>query len=285
MLVEWLAHDILYRLILIQGEISNLEPLRIGAGKVQDPAALSDLKVMTIFRNGRHEPYIPGSSLKGVFRSTAEKIARTYGLRVCNISPRTICGSIYKKDLEKAIKNNDRAGLLKIVNDFCIVCKLFGSAGYKSHIDFGDGFVIGPYIISSKTGIAINRRTGAVARRALYTVEYVEPGAKFSLTISATNIPNYAIGLLAYIIDYINMGLVKIGGFKTRGFGTVKIDIKEISISGSHGIINSKLVALDEYDTEVHVEGGNKLTDPERIKKFLEDVKKAWDQFVKRAKG
>jgi len=285
MLVEWLAHDILYRLILIQGEISNLEPLRIGAGKAQDPAALSDLKVMTIFRNGRHEPYIPGSSLKGVFRSTAEKIARTYGLRVCDISPGTICGSIYKKDLEKAIKNNDRAGLLKIVNDFCIVCKLFGSASYKSHIDFGDGFVIGPYIISSKTGIAINRRTGAAARGALYTVEYVEPGAKFSLMISATNIPNYAIGLLAYIIDYINMGLVKIGGFKTRGFGTVKIDIKEISISGSHGIINSKLVALDEYDTEVHVEGENKLTDPERIKKFLEDAKKAWDQFVKRAKG
>ncbi|MCS7138274.1 MAG: CRISPR-associated RAMP protein, partial [Candidatus Caldarchaeum sp.] len=45
---------------------------------------------------------------------------------------------------------------------------------------------------------------------------------KFSLTLR--NLPNYALGLIASVLEMIRMGEVRIGGFKTRGFGKVGVE-------------------------------------------------------------
>ncbi len=284
-MVEWVVHDTIFRDIMIVGEIVNKEPIRIGRGKTLDPTALTDLKVLTIIRNGKVEPYIPGSSLKGVFRSTAESIARIHTIPVCEISPTKICGGLRKKDLERAMKENNRGKLIEIVNSFCIICKIFGSASYKSHVDFYDAYVQGPFKLSVKTGIAINRRTGAVVPRALYNVEYVEPGARFGFMLTATNLPNYALGLISHVIDYINAGIVKIGGFKSRGFGAVNININKIVINGPMGIVNGKLVALDENDTEIGLNVSGTISSPQQIRDFLNAVKKAWENYVAKVKS
>ena len=43
-----------------------------------------DMTPVLTFRNGRQEPFLPGSSLKGVFRSHVEKI-------VASLKPRVVC--------------------------------------------------------------------------------------------------------------------------------------------------------------------------------------------------
>ncbi|RLI75665.1 CRISPR-associated RAMP protein, partial [Archaeoglobales archaeon] len=98
---------------------------------------------------------------------------------------------------------------------------------------------------------AIDRRTGAVYRGALYQVEFVEPGARFRFFIRATNLPNYSIGLLAKILRMINEGWVRLGGFKTRGFGKVKVENLSLKVRGE--IDGYNLKAIDEFDEQVNL--------------------------------
>jgi CRISPR/Cas system CSM-associated protein Csm3 (group 7 of RAMP superfamily) len=67
----------LIRQAIIQADVENTSPLRIGSGREAPLGSQVDLAVLRIHRNGRDEPYIPGSSLKGVFRSVGEAMART----------------------------------------------------------------------------------------------------------------------------------------------------------------------------------------------------------------
>lgn len=74
--------DIINCVYVIDGRLINVEPLRIGKGAGE--LGEVDLPVIRL-PNGN--PFIPGSSLKGVLRATAELIARSEGLEVCEPSP------------------------------------------------------------------------------------------------------------------------------------------------------------------------------------------------------
>ena len=65
----WIGHIHRHRIINITYKLVNEEPLRIGAGKAKTPGELIDLPILLINKDGKPTPVIPGSSLKGVFRS------------------------------------------------------------------------------------------------------------------------------------------------------------------------------------------------------------------------
>src|SRR5437764_11796102 len=62
--------------------ITTVGPLLIRSGR----ATISgpDMTPVLTFRNGRQEVFLPGSSLKGVFRSHSEKV-------VCSLKSRVVC--------------------------------------------------------------------------------------------------------------------------------------------------------------------------------------------------
>src|SRR6266487_5588152 len=62
--------------------ITTTGPLLIKTGyaSISGP----DMTPVLTFRNGQQEVFLPGSSLKGVFRSHIEKI-------VCSLKPRVVC--------------------------------------------------------------------------------------------------------------------------------------------------------------------------------------------------
>src|SRR5579883_2781991 len=62
--------------------ITTTGPLLIKSGR----ATISgpDMTPVLTFRDGKQEVFLPGSSLKGVFRSHVEKI-------VCSLKPRVVC--------------------------------------------------------------------------------------------------------------------------------------------------------------------------------------------------
>lgn len=69
-------HKRLVNECLISLEIETDGPLLIRSGETGVYG--SDMAPVVTMRNGRDaEPYLPGSSLKGVLRSHAERIART----------------------------------------------------------------------------------------------------------------------------------------------------------------------------------------------------------------
>ena len=282
-MTQWFVHDYLYRSITIKLNFITQSPFRIGAGKAVSITSPVDLQVLRISINEREVPYIPGSSLKGCFRSVSEFIAKSSGINVCMAGDE--CRDKYNRGLDNALRGKDLDTARKILANYCLICKLYGSGSYASHILFGDMYPNGDVPLGVKTGIAIDRRSGTAKRGALYTVEFVMPGSSFHGHVTLTNTPNYAIGLLSHAISLINEGIVKIGGFKSRGFGQFTVKPTEIRGTIVHdGVVESllnidKLEPLDEMDEEVEI----KDVKADYVK-FLEKFKPVWDKYVSRIK-
>src|SRR5437588_8272209 len=62
--------------------ITTTGPLLIRSGRVTSSGP--DLTPVLTFRNGQQEVFLPGSSLKGVFRSHSEKV-------ICSLKQRVVC--------------------------------------------------------------------------------------------------------------------------------------------------------------------------------------------------
>lgn len=299
----WLSHSTLLRETVLEGYIINLEPLRIGSGREPPLEAPVDLAVLRIRYNGVNVPYIPGSSLKGVFRSYATLFARHKGLEVCTGLLKETCGEIKVvggKRLNEYIDELMRSGSKDAVKVFhenaCLMCKIFGSTRYMSKVSFSDAYPIdesGQIIdvrTGVRTGIAIDRRTGAAQAGALYRIEFVEPGARFRFIIRCRNLPNYAIGLLSLILRRVHEGVIKIGGFKSRGFGTVKVEnlrFRNRSFIGEPDLIMVSLEPGVDKDVDlsgiVRLENGWMISEGENAWKVIEKLIEVWNGFARKS--
>jgi CRISPR-associated protein Csm3 len=192
--------------ILLQGKLEAVTPLHIGSGKPEVEVGEVDLPIL---RDPSGQPYIPGSSLKGRTRAEAERIARSKGLEVCNPPDvKTMCGSL-KRDVE----------------DFCIVCRIFGTAGrisVASKVRFRDAYpTTRVEQLLERTGIAIDRTSGTVASGALYTIEAVPAGTTFNLEVVAENLTDEELKLLLASLKSVEDSAL--GGSSTRGFGKIRM--------------------------------------------------------------
>lgn len=302
----WISHSILLRQVKISCRLRTLEPLRVGMGKVDTPDVTIDMPVIRIkeLSKGIEIPYIPGSSLKGLFRSTAESIAKSEGIKPdpCSGLSRNNCMAVKRVEgqalgdlIERLLKANAlQEAVKRFADNACLLCKIFGAPTYRSKITFEDAYPIDEngHLTSVPTGIkmgiAIDRTTGAVATGALYKVEYIEPGALFSFSLNAVNLPNYALGLLAEVLALLDEGVLRIGGFKSRGFGRVKIENMNVMIRHYSPISGSanKLDTLgDSNDKSISVEPSQVMDNwivfrGFELIKLLNDLRKVWREYA-----
>ena len=209
---EVLDLDVLRRLTVIRGRLRNETPLRVGIGREGRLGSTSDITVIrTKSLWGEEVPYIPGSSLKGVFRSFVEQLARSGGLQVHD-----------PWDFE-AMEREEREG-------FCVVCALFGSTKVASHVRIYDAFPPEGRAprVSYKTGVSIDRDFLGVRPGLLYTEEFVEPGNEWEFRMDVINVP-FPDGedpRTRYLRELLNslktMGL-QVGARKSVGMGLVKL--------------------------------------------------------------
>jgi CRISPR-associated RAMP protein (TIGR02581 family) len=289
---------VIIREVVLEGYLVAESPLRIGVGRESPLGSAVDLAVLRMNLNGKLVPYIPGSSLKGVFRSTAIQLANRKGLTVCSGLSKGTCmdlrypefdGKTLLEKIQEEIRNRNYRRAIELFHEkACLLCKVFGAPSFTGHSEFNDSYPInekGEVLdapVGVRTGIAINRRTGAVHMGALYQVEYVEPGARFRFSIRTTNLPNYALGLLAKILRMVNEGWVRVGGFKTRGFGELRVDGLRFAASGAT-VQGSKLLAVDEKDKEVDLSGDISSTQRgleasgENAWRVLAKLEEVWD--------
>ncbi|RLG09090.1 MAG: CRISPR-associated RAMP protein [Thaumarchaeota archaeon] len=292
---EWIGHHKLLRIVRISGHIVNDEPLRVGAGREKALFEPIDLVVLKTKHptTGEEIPLIPGSSLKGLFRATAVSVARSVGLDVCDGTPGSTClkGDEFYK-LEKTAPNEIEEKVSRIIEGkkeglgVCLNCLIFGSPSIHSHVSFSDSFVEGDYSLGYRTCVAIDRRYGAAWKGALYTVEYVEPGARFNFELRAENLPNYALGLLASIIDLINLGVVRVGGMRSKGFGRVHFDGLSVSVYSpipEYGVCKGRLNRLDPIDSHVMWRGSTgtiSTAEGRDADEVLNGLKAAWNNSL-----
>jgi len=212
----------LYNEAIIKFTMETKSPLFIKAAEDSslDPTA-ADNTYLSFYKNGEPVPVIPGTSIKGVFRSSAEELMRSQGLEPCNVLNNSeSCGGILRREQERI---NRKFNVIEKYDRSCCICKLFGSSIMKSRISFYDAFPVGEYRIGKRKSVAIDRITGSSKSGALFDFEYVEYG-KFKTEIKLKNFFVWQLKLLFNLIERVNDGLITFGGLTSKGFGKIKID-------------------------------------------------------------
>ena len=234
--------------------ITTTGPLLIKSGhaSVSGP----DMTPVLTWRNGKQEVFLPGSSLKGVFRSHLEKIA-------CSLNPRVVCypfeGNEAKQaDLEQRRRdyrdscggmftqigkrgNEDRKWLEErsdlVYAASCPTCRLFGSTGFIGRIAISDAYLApnSKEIKEQRDGIGIDRLTGGASHGAKFELEVVSSGVSFETDIHLRNFEIWQLGMLFAVLQDMEDELIRVGSGRSRGLGKVKAEISGKSIGGRPG--------------------------------------------------
>ncbi|WP_376796464.1 CRISPR-associated RAMP protein Csx7 [Thermogemmatispora sp.] len=219
--------------------ITTTGPLLVRSGipTVSGP----DMTPVLTFRNGRQEPFLPGSSLKGVFRSHVEKI-------VASLRPRVVCYPFTGDEKEEAnleerrrtyrdscgesfnreVRNDDQrrrqleARTDEVYARSCPVCRLFGSTWFIGRLSIGDAYLVSGLFRERRDGVGIDRLTGGAAHGAKFELEVISEGVTFESTIHLRNFEIWQLGMLFVVLQDLEDGLIRIGSGRSRGLGWVK---------------------------------------------------------------
>jgi len=228
--------------------ITTTGPLLIKSGhaSVSGP----DMTPVLTWRNGNQEVFLPGSSLKGIFRSHLEKIA-------CSLKPRVVCypfeGNEEKQaDLEQRrrdyrdscggmfnqiARREDNRRWLEERSDLvyaasCPACRLFGSTGFIGRVAISDAYLVSNEIKEQRDGIGIDRLTGGASHGAKFELEVVSSGVAFETEIHLRNYEVWQLGMLFAVLQDMEDELIRIGSGRSRGLGKVKAEISGKSAGG-----------------------------------------------------
>jgi len=232
----------------ITAELVAETGLRVGmGGEAAEPTA-SDLPLI---KDAQGNPFIPGSSLRGVLRSHVERIVRTLenkgrrGRGACHpVDEKSWCirrgkclqdGETYDptkyyetigiEDLREGAADDEEFAEF-VINESCRVCQVFGSPWLASRVKVADLHLIGEATVEVRDGVAIHREKETVAHK--YDFETVPAGTRFQLRIIAENLEEEERGLLWLGIRELERGRIYVGGFKGRGLGQVKLEKLEV---------------------------------------------------------
>jgi CRISPR-associated RAMP protein (TIGR02581 family) len=193
----------------------------IGSGKEGELA--TDMGVLKDYQG---LPVLPGSTLKGCFRATAERLAGHLGLTAClldsELSGQNCVGDQrYFQMVNEDFKSqkSERNKLDWLCANTCDICKLFGSPLQASRIFFSDGQLVawsGRYQV--RDGVVIDRDSGTARTRLKYDYEVASRGTSFELSIDIENPEDKELGIVAAVVSEWQSGF-RIGGFTSRGLG------------------------------------------------------------------
>lgn len=204
--------------------------LRIGAGRGGPDTLGSDLPIL---RTAGGEPVIPGSSLKGVVRSSVESVVR--GL-VPGDARRWACDPLsdrcFSDEDERDLRERKLSDAKKrarerrdgLRDNLCRICRTFGAPGLASHVTFRDATVTADTRVERRDGVAIDRDLGKVSGNKKYDFEVVPADTRFRIVIAVDSAELWQEGLLVLGLDLLDSGFARLGGMTSRGLGKVTLE-------------------------------------------------------------
>ena len=204
--------------------LRNEGPLLINSGAAAKIHPRPDMSFVRTVRDGAETVYLPGSSIKGVFRSRYEQVMRSIGQYVCDTfdsKDNTTCNKTIRTEENKP-ENNRNLGGTGRYKLCCEACKLFGTLVLGGRISFSDAYPLGEWKVGMRHGVGIDRITGAAFPGALYDIETLEEGT-FELKCKITNFKLYQLRTILWVLEDIQEGLVTFGMGGSRGNGQMRI--------------------------------------------------------------
>lgn len=216
----------------LQGELETKTALRIGG-----TSGAFDGANLPVLRDADGYPLIPGSSLKGVLRSTVEAIVRGANPSADPTPADALwaCDPLSERDTDMGTCGRHRSGddqrTAALGQPHCSVCQLFGSRVIASHVRISDAMLkdaetlkrSGRIPIEVRDGVAIDRDLRTAYGGQKYDFEVVAPGTIFDLELFVENPRPWLMGLLTIGLDQLAEGFTAVGGFTSRGLGRVTL--------------------------------------------------------------
>lgn len=225
----------------------------LGSGEAG--SAATDMGVLT---DPFGDPLIPGSSLKGVFRSTAEALAGHLGMRACFLEKENgwcaggddDLGKDKLKKLERA--HGDEVETI-LQESLCHTCRLFGSVLAKGKTRFLDTQVVDwAEVLEIRDGVGIDRDSGTAVKGVKYDYEAVPAGARFSFEAGFENLEPRETALVFAVLKEWSRRF-HLGGMTSRGFGAAHLEdleIREVDFQDKDQrlqyLLNHEMQLLDE---------------------------------------
>lgn len=192
---------------------------------------------------------LPARSIRGAFRSQAEKIVRTF-------NPEAACPGDGGPKSCRAIYEAGDVGRL------CLTCQLFGAPGWRSTVDFSAFEQVGAceWQMPRQYFVSIDRFTGGAAPQRLFNAEPVyKPALKgtMSLGMSRKYVDEegkskewrpepWALGLLALTLRDLMEGDISLGFGAAKGYGACRAIIEKAEFPGLDA--ESRMDLLELYD-------------------------------------
>jgi CRISPR-associated RAMP protein (TIGR02581 family) len=253
--------------------ITTTGPLLVKSGhaSVSGP----DMTPVLTNRGGHQEVFIPGSSLKGVFRSHIEKI-------VCSLKRQVVC---YPFEIDNREKRDSIADMKQLQDDYrescggmfnryagdnrenraylekrsdrvyaasCPTCRLFGSTAFIGRIAISDAYLVSKEARELRDGVGIDRLTGGASHGAKFDLEVVSEGVTFESTIHLRNFEIWQLGMLFIVLQDMEDELIRLGSGRSRGLGQVKAEISmEDTPARPGGFVTSTIRTSGEPDNEL----------------------------------
>jgi CRISPR-associated RAMP protein (TIGR02581 family) len=203
-----------------------------------------DMTPVLTFRHGGPQVFIPGSSLKGIFRSHMEKVIRT--LRPDDIvvadpfqrqnQPDQSCSAWFDQR-KRAHEDLDNA---TVYADSDPIARLFGSTYFIGRASIGDAYLFDSeqetYLTGRqlptelRDGVGIDRLTGGQSHGALFNLAVVSSNTIFRTEVSLRNFECWQLGALLLVVQDIQDGLIRLGSGTSRGLGAVTGSVTEVVI-------------------------------------------------------
>jgi len=227
---------------LFQGKLVLNTALHLGGGRL----ALVSTDAPLV-RTPDGDPFIPGASIKGVFRSTVEKLVGALpGVKTCLldpdnedrcIGPQGEAQRAFNKERQQNSWSEDQY-LAQLDQKLCDTCKLFGSPFMASKIYFDDLYLIDrdTAFTQVRDGVGIDRDSERAVDRVKFDYEVVSSGAEFGLKMILDNPTEKELALISLGLYEFRNGFVRLGGKKSSGLGSCQLKDLDIYFLDLHDI-------------------------------------------------
>lgn len=270
--------------IRVDVSLAPAGPLLIRAGRQGIDPTRPDLECVRTSWGGRSSVYVPGSSLKGVLRSHAERLLLSEDVAIV---------STFDRDAYSDL--NQRTPGTVAYSRSCPVGRTFGTLHLKGHVGVSDHLPGGfdppnsaergrqvelANATEQRNGVGIDRLLGGAARGALYDQEVVVQG-RFDGRILLRNVQLYQLALVLVLLRDLNEGYVQLGSGTSRGNGRVRAEVREVVIETRAGKASpGRLAGVGALHPEAepyHLFAGDEMELPAGL---AAQRRLVWDQVV-----
>ena len=207
----------------ISFELEVLGPVLVKAGDVSLEGT-----DMSFVRTGKdQQPYFPGTSLKGVFRSFVERAARTLKRDEGAVCLPYDQG---RGNTQSCGKRFDEMDKPDVYRSECAACRMFGSLQFRGRVSVDDAYSTGGRPKTEyRNGVAIDRKTGGSAATALFDYEVLVDGT-FGSKVHLINFEMWQLGATALFLRELSEERIRLGMGNSRGLGHVKGTVNSIEL-------------------------------------------------------